>query len=67
VILITTKKGKAGKTDFNLSVNSGFNSDAKKTEAAEHAAIYSAADGCPGCGWAYTQATTRPIRVMHRM
>jgi TonB-linked SusC/RagA family outer membrane protein len=30
VILITTKKGKAGKTDFNVSVNSGFNSDARK-------------------------------------
>ena len=32
VILITTKKGKAnnnGKTDFNLSVNTGFNSNSK--------------------------------------
>ena len=30
VILITTKKGKPGKTNFNLSVNTGFNSDARK-------------------------------------
>ncbi|HTI93130.1 MAG TPA: SusC/RagA family TonB-linked outer membrane protein [Puia sp.] len=29
VILITTKKGKAGKTNFNLSVNTGFNSDSR--------------------------------------
>ena len=29
VILITTKKGKAGKTNFNLTVNTGFNSDAR--------------------------------------
>jgi TonB-dependent starch-binding outer membrane protein SusC len=29
VILITTKKGKAGKTNFNLAVNTGFNSDAR--------------------------------------
>jgi len=29
VILITTKKGKAGKTNFELSVNTGFNSSAR--------------------------------------
>jgi TonB-linked SusC/RagA family outer membrane protein len=29
VILITTKKGKPGKTTFNLSANSGFNSDVR--------------------------------------
>ena len=29
VILITTKKGKAGKTNFNLTVNTGFNSDVR--------------------------------------
>jgi TonB-linked SusC/RagA family outer membrane protein len=29
VILITTKKGKAGKTNFDLMVNTGFNSDAR--------------------------------------
>ncbi|MBN9385824.1 MAG: SusC/RagA family TonB-linked outer membrane protein [Chitinophagaceae bacterium] len=30
VILITTKKGKPGKSSFNLSVNSGFNTNARK-------------------------------------
>jgi TonB-linked SusC/RagA family outer membrane protein len=32
VIIITTKKGKAGKTALNLNVNTGFNSDARPVQ-----------------------------------